>query len=274
MKAVTVSYHDAVTAGDFAASGFIDNGASIYKLDVDEMERQFESIKALHEVAPSVARAFGADADPTEKPPLFLAFDDGGSSAATLIAPLLEKHGWRGHFFITADRIGKAGFVDADQIRSLRDRGHVIGSHSWSHPTRMSECGREELLSEWGRSTELLGEILGEPVDVASVPGGYFSTPVARAAAASGIRFLFTSEPTKAAYDVDGCLVLGRYTLLRGMATETAADFAGSRLTAAQLKQALLWKVKKLVKKVGGSGYLAVRRRILAMKDRGEAHRK
>jgi len=269
MKAVTVSYHDAVVGGDFEASGFLGKGASIYKLDLDEMERHFEAIATSRKQAPSGVRDFSSEADFAAGPPLFLAFDDGGLSAATLIAPLLEKFGWRGHFFITASRIGTEGFVDTGQIRDLRDRGHVVGSHSWSHPTRMSECSPEELVGEWGSSIAELSQILGEQVEVASVPGGFFSKAVAEAAAASGIRFLFTSEPTKVAYEVDGCLVLGRYTLLRGMPAEVSAGFASQRLTWAQLKQCLYWKLKKVAKKIGGERYLAIRQRILSAADRG-----
>ena len=264
MRAVTVSYHDAVESAP-EASGFPGTGAAIYKLEVGEMRRHFEAIDSACDPGPTVI----GEHEESGGTPLFLAFDDGGRSAATLIAPMLEEFGWRGHFFITAGKIGEPAFVDADQIREMRARGHVIGSHSWSHPTRMSECSRSELGEEWRRSVTRLEEILGEPVDVASVPGGYFSEAVAKEAAAAGIRYLFTSEPTKRAYEVDGCLVLGRYTLLRGMPAGMSAGFASIRGSRIQLKQAIHWKLKKVAKKVGGKHYLAARDRIL--KRRGGA---
>jgi len=77
--------------------------------------------------------------------------------------------------------------LPAEQIRDLHQRGHIIGSHSCSHPKRMSFCSRAELLQEWGRSCEILAGILGAPVTVASVPGGFYSRAVAEAAAEAGI---------------------------------------------------------------------------------------
>src|SRR5262245_47304812 len=46
------------------------------------------------------------------------------------------------------------------------------------------------------KSRELLRDILGESVTVASVPGGYYGRAVAETAAEAGIRVLFNSEPT------------------------------------------------------------------------------
>src|SRR5437867_4850213 len=54
---------------------------------------------------------------------------------------------------------------------------------------------------------------LGEPVTAASVPGGCYSRRVAAAAAAGGIKALFTSEPITTAHHVDGCVGFGRYTI-------------------------------------------------------------
>jgi peptidoglycan/xylan/chitin deacetylase (PgdA/CDA1 family) len=190
---------------------------------------------------------------------LFLTFDDGGASAATHIADLLERRGWRGHFFITAAKVDSPGFVTRAQVRSLRRNGHVIGSHSWSHPTRMALCDWEELHREWTRSVTFLSELLGERVVTASVPGGYYSPRVASAAAAAGIDVLFTSEPHKRIVRVDGCLVLGRYWLLRGMPASSSADLATATLSSRQLQQLLLWNSKKVLKRLGGKRYLAMR---------------
>ena len=73
-----------------------------------------------------------------------ITFDDGGVSALQTTADLLEKYGWRGVFFVTTDRIGTPTFLNADHVRELHRRGHVIGSHSCSHPERMSCCGPEQ----------------------------------------------------------------------------------------------------------------------------------
>ncbi len=194
---------------------------------------------------------------------LLLTFDDGGASAFGPIADLLETRGWRGHVFVTTDYLGAPGFLDAAQLRELHRRGHVIGSHSCSHPKRMSACSRAQLRDEWRRSCAVLADVLGEAVTAASVPGGYHSRAVAETAAEAGVRVLFTSEPTTRAHTVGGCLVLGRYTVYRGMAAGSAAALAAGRRLA-RWRQALWWKVKKVAKAVGGQAYLSLREKVLA----------
>ena len=92
---------------------------------------------------------------------------------------------------------GDAGFLDAEGIRALVARGHVVGTHSHTHPTYMGRLPLAELVGEWRRSREVLGEILGEKPDVASVPGGFLSARVTESAARAGLRLLMTSEPSR-----------------------------------------------------------------------------
>ena len=58
----------------------------------------------------------------------------------------------------------------------------------------------------------LLADILGEPIEVASVPRGYYSRQAAASAARAGLKLLFNSEPVTRAHTVDGCMVLGRFS--------------------------------------------------------------
>ena len=189
---------------------------------------------------------------------MLLTFDDGGVSAVHTLADMLDECGWKAHFLVTAGRIGTAGFPDGPQIQELRRRGHVIGSHSYSHPTRMAHCTAAELDDEWQTKRALLTEILGEPVQVASVPGGYYSRPVAVAAARAGIKLLFTSEPVTSSQTVDGCLVLGRFTAKRGHPPHwSAAIVAGDRQL--QIREYLYWNAKKAAKALLGGAWLRAR---------------
>ena len=126
----------------------------------------------------------------------------------------------------------------------------------------MSREPRERLIAEWKESTERLAAIMGRPVTVASVPGGYYSRRVAEAAAGARIETLFTSEPTATVRTINGCRVLGRYVILQGMGPEWAAGFAAGKI-APRLRQALLWNMKRAAKALGGEAYLRVREAIL-----------
>lgn len=260
LRAVCLLYHDVIEDAAWESSGFTGPGTAKYKLTRAELEAHLAAVASVRATSPSTAYELASAAK--EAFPFLLTFDDGGESAATLTADLLQKYGWRGHFFVTAGRIGKKGFVDAEQIRRLRKMGHVIGSHSFSHPVRMSHCSEQKLIDEWTTSIKILSDIISEQVDTASVPGGHYSSRVGETAAASGIRVLFNSEPTTRIHTMLGCLVVGRYNILRGMPPRVSGDLV-SVGSEARSRQWLFWNIKKIVKKVAGRHYLAARQLLL-----------
>ena len=181
--------------------------------------------------------------------------DDGGISYYTMVADRLESLGWRGHCFITTRFSGQRGFLDKPQIRDLHRRGHAIGSHLASHPRRFSACGWGEMVCEWEESCKVLADILGQDVTVASVPSGYFSPNVARAAWEAGIKVLFTSDPKTCVRSIAGCTVMGRFTVRRGY----QADFAqrlGILEPSVLFREWIIWNAKKTTKTLLGAAYL------------------
>jgi hypothetical protein len=250
---VTLLYHDLVAAGADDDSGFAGPGAARYKLGFDEFA---EHLTVLGRQVTHGPEAHHPAAAAT---PWMLTFDDGGVSAMA-IADQLEARGWRGWFFMTTDRIGTKAFLSARQLVELHSRGHRIGSHSCSHPARMSYCSPDELRSEWRFSKARLEELLAAPVQSASVPGGFYSRAVATAADEAGITLLFNSEPTTSTGRVGNCQVLGRYTVYRGMSASSAGQLLRSPVS--RWKQTLAWTAKKCAKRLGGTVYLHVRERI------------
>lgn len=250
MQAFSLMYHDVVEAGADDASGFPGPWAAYYKLPVADFSYHLDAVRA----AVGEQRVGLIEEADWTRPPVFLTYDDGGVSALAA-AGEMEKRGMRGHFFVTTGRLGTAGFLNAGQVQELRRRGHGIGSHSVTHPTRMAACSREQLRAEWEGSVGRLEEILGEPVRVASVPGGYYSKVVGETAAAAGIRYLFHSEPRSAVGEVDGCRLLGRYAIDRSVPAAVAGKLARGGL-AVRWKQTAWWEMKKGAKAVGGPVYL------------------
>jgi peptidoglycan/xylan/chitin deacetylase (PgdA/CDA1 family) len=255
-------YHDVVADGKPQDSGFTGAAADSYKLDNKLFGAHLEAIQAASAAAPAVRFAVDDLVAAAEDAPrrVLLTFDDGGVGAIRCTADLLEARGMRGLFFVTTDYIGTRGFVGDADIRALHARGHGIGSHSASHPMRMTACSATELAHEWNSSIARLADILGQPVQVASVPGGYYARAVAEAASGCGIRVLFTSEPTSRPGRVAECNVLGRYSVKDSTpATEVAALVAG-RWSELFRRQAS-WGIKKAIKRVGGRQWLAIRDR-------------
>jgi len=159
---------------------------------------------------------------------VFLTFDDGGQSALAA-AEELAVRGWTGNFFAVTSLIGRRRFLDAAGIRELHQQGHVVGSHSHSHPDIFRELKWEEMLAEWRTSMEILEDILSEPCIAASVPGGDISREVLRSADAANLRILFTSEPTIVPQAVGGCQVLGRYVVKNSTSPRRIGALSGFR---------------------------------------------
>jgi hypothetical protein len=131
----------------------------------------------------------------------------------------------------------------------------------------MSSLGKSDLEREWRDSLATLGDIVGEPIATASVPGGYYSRAVAEAAAISGVKVLFNSEPTASVNAVNGCRIVGRYSIQPGISEITAARIAAGAWPP-RLRQYVYWNAKKVLKRAGGEHWIAFRKTILNWKSR------
>ena len=248
---ISLLYHDVVPSGDFASSGFRGPDADRYKLDAAQFAAHLSAIA--RRVTPS---------------PRLFTFDDGGASA-TRIGSLLAERGWRGCFFVSTDFIGAPGFVGEADIRALAAQGHLVGSHSCSHPTRMAALSRDELRHEWTRSRDRLEDILGAAVQTASIPGGYYSTAVAQTAASAGYRELFTSEPVARPWQVGTLTVYGRYSVQQSSTPALVAAIAAGEMRP-RLEQMIYWNAKKVIKRVGGAYWLRFRKSYLRLRESAE----
>jgi peptidoglycan/xylan/chitin deacetylase (PgdA/CDA1 family) len=233
MQPVSLLFHD-VFVSDPHESGFNSRAADRYKLALREFEAQLGATGAL-----DAAR---------------LTFDDGGVSFYTIVVDRLEARGVHGFCFVTTDCIGTAGFLDAAQIRELDRRGHVVGTHSASHPARFSALTRQQMVREWSISRRTLEDVLGHAVTTGSVPGGYFSKDVGRSAAESGLSLLFNSEPVRSARPIDGCTIAGRFVIRAGASPDLARKLVQGAPWA-RSKEWAVWNAKGLVKPLLGSSY-------------------
>jgi peptidoglycan/xylan/chitin deacetylase (PgdA/CDA1 family) len=258
VRIIALEYHDIVPDGAWDESGFSGSAAATYKLSIGGFG---DHLRALQQSASPIVTSIGGESTERGRTPVILTFDDGGSGYLAA-ADLLEQHGWRGCVFMTTGCIGQRGFLTASDLRSLQQRGHVIGTHSRSHPARLSALPAPAIHEEWRASVADLQDALGTAVHVGSVPGGYHSREVAEAAAAAGLTTLFTSEPESTVERIDGCAVVGRYTLRRGDRGAYAARLVGN-LAFARSAQWCTWNAKKLAKAIGGTTYLRLRKRIL-----------
>lgn len=245
---VNLLFHD-VFVNDPAESGFQSPAADRYKLPITVFQEHLDHLASL----------------PSPAMPFSLTFDDGGESYYSLIADRLERMNWRAHCFVPTDFIDRPGFLTRSQIRELDARGHHIGAHSASHPARMSACDDAVLRDEWTRSVGVLENTLGHAVRLASVPGGYYSTAVARAAQAAGIRTLFTSEPVTRPSVVGEGTIVGRFAIRHYNAPTLSARLVRP---APWTRWAMWtdWNAKALCKPILGPAYMRVADWLMAQK--------
>lgn len=68
-------------------------------------------------------------------------------------------------------------WMSEEDLLSIESMGHVIGMHSYSHPTRMSKLPKEEQEMEYRANYDHLTRLVGKPVSAMSHPcGDYNST--------------------------------------------------------------------------------------------------
>ena len=258
MSAIALIYHDVLSDENENDSGFPGADAASYKLSLKQFARHLDLIEgALTGRQP--ARVTDTQSIVGNEPKFLLTFDDGGISAIDRIAGSLSVRGWRGHFFVVSGYLGKQGFLSGAHLRQLHAAGHVVGSHSATHPERISQCELEEIKREWRDSCSRISDQIGAPVVVASVPGGFYSERVACAAAEEGVQVLFTSEPTVTPHRLGATVIAGRFAITRRTSERHLLGLTQGRRPAL-LRQQVTWAAKKAAKRIGGRAWLAVRK--------------
>lgn len=242
---VVLMYHD-VYVNDTSESGFQNGTALKYKVSASAFEQQVQAVA-------NYLKEHDLPLDRVE-----FTFDDGGVSFLTVIASILEKYGFRGTFFITTGLIGTQGFLNVEQIQELNKRGHRVGSHSHSHPERMSALSPGQISEEWQVSQQQLLEVLGYKPAVASIPNGYSSRQVLRAMIDAGMSEIHTSEPISKTKHYGRAKIVGRYAVTDDYAVADVVALLSSPLT--RFKMAFRYKLLGMAKTVLGDFYLTIRK--------------
>ncbi len=111
-----------------------------------------------------------------------LTFDDSMKEHYTIVAPELEKRGFRGTFWMCgawmpADPQADTTHFTWAEAKEMSDNGHEMSNHSWSHPylTMLSE---EELIEQIRKNDEAILENIGKPSTTFCFPYNAFNDAV------------------------------------------------------------------------------------------------
>lgn len=243
MRRISLMYHD-VYKNVSTETGL---ASDLYKISVQEFESHLKLFKRLRE----------------ENFEIELTFDDGGSSFYHPISHLLDQYQIKGIFFIATKYINTHGFINSEQIIDLRLRGHIIGSHSHSHPDNISNLSSEEIEQEWQKSVNILSKIVKAPIIYASIPNGYESSNVIAAAQKAGIKHLYTSRPTTIDKRKQSVILHGRFVILKGMNIKMINGLITKK--SIKRKQYIKYFTLSIPKLILGSKYETIKNYILKL---------
>lgn len=180
-------------------------------------------------------------------------FDDGGQSFLW-IAQQLSKKKLVGHFFITTAMIGHKGFLTETDIQEIDRLGHIIGSHSHTHPSNISKLAEEEIYEEFKKSIDILSSIIRKPINEVSIPNGYYTPKMVEIIKKLGCNVIYVSEPTSKVRTIQGIKIVGRFDLRSDLPIERYKDFLTNK-SFLKRKKLIRWKVMKLVKYILGKNF-------------------
>ncbi len=105
---------------------------------------------------------------------------------------ILDRLGVRANFFME----GRYAENHKNQVLKLYNDGHVIGNHSYSHPSRWGGFTYEQYVDEIKKTNDVLSSIINEPIIYFAPPAGEFNDRTLKAAYDEGMYTIMWTADT------------------------------------------------------------------------------
>ena len=150
--------------------------AKAYIVPVNAFQQQIKMLadSGYHTVLPDQLFNHLTKGTPLPSKPVMLTFDDTDLDQFTIGLPELNKYGYKGVFFIMTVSLGRPHYMSKDQVKTLSDEGHTIGSHTWDHHNVKKYAGND-WVTQIEKPTKQLQAITGKPIDYFAYPFGLWN---------------------------------------------------------------------------------------------------
>lgn len=127
-----------------------------------------------HAVVPDQLYDYLTKGTPLPSKPVMITFDDTRVDQYTVALPELNKHGFKGVFFIMTVSLNRPGYMSPAQVKQLSDEGHTIGSHTWNHGN-VKTYAEKDWITQVEKPSKQLQGITGKKVDYFAYPFGLWN---------------------------------------------------------------------------------------------------
>lgn len=188
---------------------------SDYTISVEEFSAHIKMLadSGYTSVLPDQLLNYLTTGAPLPPKPVMISFDDTRAEHFAVAEPVLSKYGFKGVYFIMTVAIGKPGYMNAAQIKTLADSGNTIGSHTYDHQDMRKVIKPEDWDKQLDRSLLQLEKITGRKPDVFAYPFGLWNDAAAGELKKRGVKAAFQltqkKSPSSPLYTIRRLLVTG-----------------------------------------------------------------
>ena len=200
----------------------------------------------------------GFQPDPRKKY-IIITFDDGNYSDYSIAFRILRRYGFVATFFVTVGRIGVRHYLDWDHLKEMVHGNMSIQSHSLNH-FFLSDLSNGNLQKELTESKKILEDKFSLPIHFISLPGGFYSWRVLKAAQGAGYKGVATSGPglNRLGTLEEEFKLYKRFVITRKIRMDGFQEIVHGHLLF-NAKSQVVYQLKSMAKKVLGSrGYYMI----------------
>ena len=106
-----------------------------YTVNAETFRQQMQMLadSGYHSILPDQYYDYLVYGKPLPAKPFMITYDDTDLEQFTIGKTEMDKHGFKGVYFIMTISIGKPRYMNKEQIKQLSDEGNVVASHTWRH---------------------------------------------------------------------------------------------------------------------------------------------